>query len=423
MAGLPPPLPVELIDMIIECLHPRDFRSVTGHYAQRNMSSCALVSRSWSSIVQPHLFREIDYSFCVPDPSGDAKSETTSTLPMLHTFLAGFPAVARHIRKLRLRQIIQGEGEECPTVAKILYAEFLALLDVMPHLQELYLHDFAVFRPADVLIHPNSRSLEKLHIAYSSVLGYTTSSSDVNLKAQIACARQIDQLVLSNIDELDFYDDDPDDSVDQIMSPDQLALAEPPVVRCVVFDTGLDIDCLRGEGAILQFLGTWVQLDAISHLTLEDYSGFQNPTLMFKLGPQLERLQLLITELVLVLVIADDHDYTSDQLEVLGRMLEASQITRGRYPKLSSLVLEIDLEIDWGSGEDWVPNVREFDAEEVDEEVDALLVSIVNNTAVPTITIQWAESQTYVGPECEACIRSMFPMLSANDMIVFRDRD
>ena len=148
---------------------------------------------------------------------------------------------------------------------------------------------------------------------------------------------------------------------------------------------------------------------------------------------------------MLILVI-DDED-TFCQLEVLKQLLRSSQVTHARYPKLSRLVLEIDLEVDWDGDLDdsgewlpvvqklgkcapnvrafdaWIPSVPTYDTEEVDEELDAALVSVVQHTAVPAITVQWAESQTYVGPECEACIRSMFPVLSANGMLVFHAKD
>ena len=219
MVYVPPPLPVELIDMVIEHLHPRDFCSFAGHYAKRDISSCALVCRSWASLVRPHVFREIDYTFFGPETGRYAQEDgicsNPRTFQMLHAFLAASPAVARHVRKLRLLQDVQVGCEPIP------YDEFLAFLDVVPNLRELYLCDVAIFRKRRVAYPRSTRSLDKLHISFGSSERLWRSLS-FDIRAQIACARQIGEVVLSNLEEVDFTGGDPDtgDSDWDVHGPD-----------------------------------------------------------------------------------------------------------------------------------------------------------------------------------------------------------
>lgn len=123
-------------------------------------------------------------------------------------------------------------------------------------------------------------------------------------------------------------------------------------------------------------------------------------------------------------MLCDEEFDLRNEFECLHEFLECAGISSSKYPQLTDLVLEVDLDVCWDDAEgpptEWTATPWILDPEDVYEELDALLISIVHHSAIEKITIQWAETQTYIGPECEESIRSMFPALSGNDMLSFR---
>lgn len=70
------PLPLELVDMVLEYLHPADSdwdaSWPVAEEVRQPLSACTLVSRSWYPFARGHLFRDVVYSFQNPPEEGPA---------------------------------------------------------------------------------------------------------------------------------------------------------------------------------------------------------------------------------------------------------------------------------------------------------------------------------------------------------------
>lgn len=173
-------LPPELLECVVEELHPPIW-DVPGPPRIRLKSAllaCSRVSRFWRSLVLPHLFRDVSYSYTCEDhvatlgwkynainsatgrwrvfPSLHGEVRRTiqgpcKTLAMLVEFLQGSPGIASCIHSLSLRgypTYYIGDRQRFTNATHIPLRRFMSLLATLLNLKAL--------RTRNVLISPES---------------------------------------------------------------------------------------------------------------------------------------------------------------------------------------------------------------------------------------------------------------------------
>ena len=222
------PLP-DILDNVLEFLHPEDWE--TGWHEKDDLLSCSLVSRTWHSISQHHLFRDIVYLFLrTPDdntllndkhsrtsriliPFTDRPRKRYTTLPMFISLLEEHSSIRYMIHRLRLevRPLEEPHGlsarqfteEDCVDTET-----FLRLCTLLPNLKALHLCN--VVLSEDPSPNPPLTPLPRLYVSYRSNLsshGWTWHSAGnfVRTYRILACFAGLDELHLHAIGDLAFF--------------------------------------------------------------------------------------------------------------------------------------------------------------------------------------------------------------------------
>lgn len=128
---------------------------------------CALVSRTWHTLVRPYLFRRISYAFAAHDQNLVGQERT---LARLHLFLEQHPEIAESVRELHLHATPLHPAPQGslpilePTTEYYDPPVLLALLALLPRLDDLRLHDVFVRTPLSHHYSEPLPSLRKLFI-------------------------------------------------------------------------------------------------------------------------------------------------------------------------------------------------------------------------------------------------------------------
>lgn len=207
------PLPLELVDMVLDNLHPADSdwdaSWPVAEEVRQPLSACTLVSRSWYPFARGHLFRDVVYSFQNPPEDGPAVWSSLcsdkpqrwvshpdphpqeyylidrlplKTLQMFSDFLHQSPHLKSSIRKLRLAYYLPGgtDGKPWPWMwgngawssGRTDPALLSSLLSSLPRLQH--------FQPWNIFMTPRLSftppiSVPRLRITYGYIRADTMS--------------------------------------------------------------------------------------------------------------------------------------------------------------------------------------------------------------------------------------------------------
>lgn len=167
-------LPPEILGIIFENLHPKSSRK-----RKSDLASCTMVCRAWSGAAQRHMFRRVKYSFSKPNEGEEIaqktggklgnntmgrRGESPKSLGMLRQFLEKTPTVCPHVQHLLLFCYPSNSPPELFQLPdEVEPAELLALLDLLPGLNNLYMREVSVSwgysRAGKLSRHPGVRHL------------------------------------------------------------------------------------------------------------------------------------------------------------------------------------------------------------------------------------------------------------------------
>ncbi|GJE84093.1 hypothetical protein PsYK624_001680 [Phanerochaete sordida] len=217
---MPRELPLELWGIVFSYLHSMDWEPTRELPLpdKDDLAACTLVSRMWSAVARPHLFRDITYSFrpvpedVTPNDQGDycdtlekyecldpARDESRfKTFPMFFNFVSSSPVAQNSIRRLRLDGWPSTDEEEGTDYYPTLDAEpFVALLQMLPRLCVLHLFLINVVHPPArnaPMAHP---SLRRLYISsVSNTDGFQREWEDVEPANILDCFVGLEELQL-----------------------------------------------------------------------------------------------------------------------------------------------------------------------------------------------------------------------------------
>ena len=442
-------LPVELIEMIVEHIYPKDIDITDDVYPEIKCSllACTLISWSWHTVVRRYLFREVRWSFAQLDgPEGMALSNRHKrTFSMICKFLKDFSTIAQSIRKLHLRHH-RYSGFLTPVPE---YSDFVSLLNLIPHLQELNLVDVAICHQGGAVYPPIQRcSLANMNICYYANFNPShlpeTYATCVGLQVLIKCVGRIDKLKLEGLGRLAW-------SVEVNPPPSTQAdsrLFEPTIITSVTLDSTIRHD----EKALPLLFSSCIREDTLRSITLQDTDFRFYDALLRSVGPRLESLRLPsgtsrvsvhedatkshfpsadydygnddyavihyclnLRELILDVGLDEDNYIIEDELRALLNLLKGSQVVTSRYPNMARLTLCLDMG-DFGGPKVFVPGEDNFNVE-----LDAFLMSVVTNTSISEISVQWSKSSDSDSiAYFESYVKSMFPSLSNSNGLRFR---
>ena len=285
----PSALPVELIEMVMGHIYPKDVNIIDYAYGEikSDLLACILVSWSWYTVVRRRLFREVKWSFAHLDgPEGISSSNRHQrTFSMICKLLRNSPAIAQSIRKLHLRHR-RYFGFSTP-VPK--YGDFVSFLKLIPHLQELNLIDVAICHQGGAVYPPTQRcSLTNMNISYYTDFNPGrlpgTYATSVGLQALIVCAEKIDGLRLEGLGQLAW-------SIEVSPIPSTQAeprLFEPTIVTSVTLTSTMRDD----ENALASLFDSCIRGDTLRSIAIEGIKLRFYDALLPSVGPHLERLRL-----------------------------------------------------------------------------------------------------------------------------------
>lgn len=260
MASAADRFPVEIIEAIVD--HVRPFQNMV----KEDLLSCSLVSRTWQSIAQPHIFHEISYNFV-------ESAGSRARLEGFYSFLQKSPRISSYIHIFRLNQGIAYTIANRDTLDIGL---FKAVLQLLPHLRELSMDGLLVTRETNYSLSSARPSLARVHIKYGLFFAVDRPSIRLDIPAILACFQEVDTLVLSYSD-LNFG------LPTRLESTHPLSAYRPPLVRRLI---------LSGTGNMANdlpaFLSRCIDTSDIRTLTIKtDVS--EHSKLFDFLGPTLER--------------------------------------------------------------------------------------------------------------------------------------
>lgn len=225
-------LPPELLDMVFDYLHPSNEEWTASwpkaQEVRQPLSACTLVSRSWSSVAQMHLFRDVAYSFQCPaeapgtrswpdcnDPQRRWASRPAysphsiglidrlplKSLQMLSEFLQSSPAIRSSIHSLRLACYPGVDCGQWPHMRndvgdteEIEASFFISLIRSLPRLDRLQLWDiFVVWSPTTHSI-PLSISVRDVQIKFVFIAAEGSALCDL-----LCCFGTVDRLIIHDM--------------------------------------------------------------------------------------------------------------------------------------------------------------------------------------------------------------------------------
>ena len=408
----------ELVSEVLEHLHSADWKHSfpMSCIAKETILSCSLVSRTWREVAQPHIFRDIVYSFCRPNGIGSlndyepqdtdprfpgrfyqhvntGESKPHKNLPMFVEFLQQTPQAARCVRRLLLVADAWSWPETLPDEDCLDPTLLSTLTKLLPQLNELWLVDVVVRNSLSFCAATHLPSLPLLTVAYSNYVAPTSS-----LVALLALFNKADTLNLKfrNL------------GCDTTSSTLQYVTPVPLETQTIWLSSSED-DVPKSLAAVLNYSLRLGRLRAIN-IMCSTPSHYQ--LTLDHLGPSIECLRftlrhprnqydgtldgpagtLSITScialqkvVIVVFIRARFKELLRGVLQDIQDVLDVARITRGRYPQLQEFVFEVYFE----SLVDPRYDFEVVDPRGMGDKVDEALVQVIRQSAVEKIGFNW----------------------------------